>query len=294
MAVWHPNLFMIGAPKCGTTALCQYLAAHPRVFMCDPKEPHYFNQDFDRRFATSLDFYLSLFASARPEHLWRAEGSTAYLYSRVALARIIELNPQASFVAAVRNPIEMIQALHAQRVRDFTEDVMDFETALTLEARRCRGERIPAACTDGKLLDYRAFCRVGEQLRRAFSIVPPAQLHVIVYDDFVTDARCVYEGVLRFLGLEFDGRVEFPRVNPRRNFRYPRLEQGLRTIKAVRERYGLPGGLGAHALINRFNLASADRPPRPEVLDSLRAYFADDVALLSSLLRRDLSHWLKV
>jgi hypothetical protein len=288
-----PNLFVIGAPKCGTSALCGYLATHPHIFMCDPKEPHYFNQDFDRRYAESLDFYLSLFNSAGPEHLWRGEGSTAYLYSEVALARIIEFDPRARFVAAVRNPVEMIQALHAQRVRDFTEDVMDFESALKLEARRRQGARIPAACPDHKLLAYRAFCRVGQQLRRACSVLPPAQLHVIVYDDLVANPGQVYEDVLRFLNLEFDGRAEFPRVNPRRHFRFGRLERGLRTIKAARERHALPGGLGLHALVNRFNLVSASRAPRPEVLDDLRAFFADDVALLSTLLQRDLSHWLK-
>lgn len=293
MAARRPNLFVIGAPKCGTTALCQYLAAHPRIFMCNPKEPHYFNRDFDRRYAGSLDFYLSLFDAARPEHRWRAEGSTAYLFSHVALARIVEFDPRARFVAAVRNPVEMIQALHAQRLRDFTEEVMDFETALDLEARRRQGERIPAACPDRKLLAYRAFCLVGAQLRRAYSVVPPTQLHIIVYDDLVSDTRRVYEDVLRFLNLEFDGRAEFPHVNPRRHFRFGRIERGLRTVKAARERYGLPGGFGVHALINRFNLGSASRPPRPEVLDELRAFFADDVALLSTLLRRDLSHWLK-
>ncbi|MFP3938560.1 MAG: sulfotransferase [Phycisphaerae bacterium] len=33
-----PNFFIIGAPKCGTTALHHYLSEHPRVFMSQPKE----------------------------------------------------------------------------------------------------------------------------------------------------------------------------------------------------------------------------------------------------------------
>lgn len=41
---WRPNLFLVGAMKCGTTSLHNYLAEHPQIFMTkDPwKEPAYF------------------------------------------------------------------------------------------------------------------------------------------------------------------------------------------------------------------------------------------------------------
>ena len=34
-----PNFLVIGAQKCGTTALCAVLGRHPDVFMTEPKEP---------------------------------------------------------------------------------------------------------------------------------------------------------------------------------------------------------------------------------------------------------------
>ena len=40
-----PNFFVVGAPKCGTTALYQYLAQHPDVFLPETKEVHYFGSD---------------------------------------------------------------------------------------------------------------------------------------------------------------------------------------------------------------------------------------------------------
>ena len=40
-----PDFFIVGAPKCGTTAISEYLRTHPRIFMCKPKEPHYFALD---------------------------------------------------------------------------------------------------------------------------------------------------------------------------------------------------------------------------------------------------------
>ena len=37
-----PNLIIIGAMKCGTTALHRYLGLHPDVAMSEPKELNFF------------------------------------------------------------------------------------------------------------------------------------------------------------------------------------------------------------------------------------------------------------
>ena len=37
-----PNFFILGAPKCGTTSLHNYLNQHPDIYMSYKKEPHYF------------------------------------------------------------------------------------------------------------------------------------------------------------------------------------------------------------------------------------------------------------
>src|SRR3954452_11245731 len=40
-----PDLFIVGAPKSGTTSLYEYLKGHPDVFMSVVKEPCYFARD---------------------------------------------------------------------------------------------------------------------------------------------------------------------------------------------------------------------------------------------------------
>jgi hypothetical protein len=44
-----PNLFIVGAPKCGTTSLHYWLSQHPEIFMSEPKEPKFFCTDFHRK-----------------------------------------------------------------------------------------------------------------------------------------------------------------------------------------------------------------------------------------------------
>lgn len=46
-----PDFFIVGAPKCGTTAMAAYLARHPQVGKCARKETHYFADDLRERLA---------------------------------------------------------------------------------------------------------------------------------------------------------------------------------------------------------------------------------------------------
>ena len=40
-----PEFFIVGHPKCGTTALYEMLSGHPQVFLPERKEPRWFADD---------------------------------------------------------------------------------------------------------------------------------------------------------------------------------------------------------------------------------------------------------
>ena len=65
-SVTRPNFFIVGAPKCGTTALYAYLRQHPDIFMPETKEPNFFGHDIERRRSQRLteEEYLALFRLA--------------------------------------------------------------------------------------------------------------------------------------------------------------------------------------------------------------------------------------
>ena len=110
-----PNFFIIGAPKCGTTSLANWLAEHPRVFFSDTKEPHFFCTDGYTGVKT-LKQYEKLFEDAKPHHLAVGEGSTHYLFSKVAVPNILVYNPDARFIVCLRNPVDMAPSLHSERL----------------------------------------------------------------------------------------------------------------------------------------------------------------------------------
>lgn len=291
-----PNFFIIGAPKCGTTALSEYLRQHPAIFFSDPKEPHFFNSDFGNRFTTSLDSYLQCFEGASDAHLAVGEGSVLYLSSRVAIPGVLSLQPEARFIVMVRNPVDMAYSWHSQALYAFGEDEYDFERAWRLQEYRRRGEAIPRFCKEPKVLLYGDLCKVGSQLQRLYEVVPPDRVKVVFFEDFVNKTKQSYESVLRFLGVPSDGRMEFPRENSNKRFRSVWLESMLRFGAAAwaqtKESLHLDIRLRLAERVRRLNTAVVERGELPQHFrEELNAFFREDVETLSDLTGRDLSHW---
>ncbi|MEW6119436.1 MAG: sulfotransferase [Pseudomonadota bacterium] len=298
----YPNFFIVGAPKCGTTALASYLRDHPDVFLCDPKEPHYFANDMDaHRYVRSEEAYLALFRHAKEHHHAIGEASVGYLFSTVALANIRAFNPDARIIAMVRNPVDMAQSLHRQLVYAGYEDEPDFEKAWRLQALRREGEAIPVLCRAPAFLQYGEACSLGKQIKHLYAVFPREQVHVIVFDDLARDVAGTYRNALAFLGLPPDGRENFETVNEAKSVRFAWLGRWAARLKpaAVRAAVGIKRktGLDAYGLlkgIEQLNQVKAIKSPVPAHLAlELQHYFESDVVLLSSLLGRDLTDWTK-
>ncbi len=286
-----PEFFIIGAPKCGTTALAAYLAEHPEVLVSDPKELNYFNTDLG--FDTYDDAaYAALFAGAAPGVI-RGEASVWYLYSEVAVARILEARPDARFIVMLRNPVDMVVSLHRQMVFSGYDDVDDFWSAWELQAERAAGRHVPIACPDARLLSYQAACALGTQLARCLAQTADGQVLVVVYDDFRTDPRGEWQRVQQFLGVSDDGRHDFPVINPATVRRWMPLKRLSDWYSRTRRRFGFAGlGTGVFNRLNEVNQVEEPAPPLPpEQRATLAEAFAGEVEQLSSILERDLSHW---
>jgi hypothetical protein len=131
---------------------------------------------------------------------------------------------------------------------------------------------------------------------------PSEQVHIVVFDDLAQDPRAEYLRLLAFLGLQDDGRVDFPAVNARRTHRLrlvSRLTQRplrpvIKTSKALKRRFGFER-IGILDWLRRANRIPASRSGlRGELWRKMADTFAEDVALLSSLLGRVFSSWLAV
>lgn len=301
-----PNFFVVGAPKCGTTALIEYLRPHPGVFIPATKEPGYFLVGTDlgglRPTERTRPDYERIFRNVGPEQSAVGEGTVWYLYARGALERIREANPEARIVVLVRRYDEYLHSLHNQLVFNQLEDVRDFPEAWELQGERRMGRSLPAFCPAPSVLQYGEVGRIGEQLKRALSVFPESQVHTVVFDDLIRDPSGVYLQVLSFLGLEDDGRKDFPVVNANRVFRVPRLGAFYKTTalpariawNRLKRAVGLDQSFPVGPLLMKALSRHERRAPLPHDFRArLLNEFGADARLLSNLLGRDLTHWVR-
>ena len=290
----RPDFFIVGAPKCGTTALFRYLGAHPAVFTPERKEPHYFCPDLGRwgGNVAGLAEYEALFSSAQPQEL-TGEASVFYLYSKVAIANIMAHNAAARIIVMLRNPIEAARSMHAFQLQHGQEDVGDFEEAWRLQQPRLEGHRLPPRWPHPHHMQYGALYCYAPQVRRLLAQVPPKQRLFLLFEEFFADPSRQFARVLEFLGLPPDSnRTVFPVVNQTMGVRSARLDRLLRhppqVLRMLRR--------AAHALslhpgrrLQRLNQTAGQKPPmRAAFREELEQYFSGDVAELEQLLGRAL------
>ncbi|HTZ08800.1 MAG TPA: sulfotransferase [Acidimicrobiales bacterium] len=297
-----PNLFVVGAPKSGTTALASYLGQHPEIFVAG-KELSYFGSDLvfgtgtGERWRLAYEPYLRWFAG-QEEARYRADRSVFYLYSRRAAAEIHAFDPTSRIVAMVRNPVEQMYSQHSEMLFQGEEDLASFAEALAAEDERRQGRAVPPGCRKPFGLLYGELTRYAEQLERYLERFGTEQVCVVLYDDLRADAAATYAGVLGFLGVDGAHRPEFAVVNANKVVRSPLLRDTLRSAPPGLRR------LGRLAVRNEFTRAALRRrlhdmntrgAPRPALDPALAARVTErcepEIRRLEALLGRDLGAW---
>jgi len=305
----RPNFFIVGAPKCGTTALHEYLQRHPDVFMPFYKEPHYFGSDLQgsrfRQFRNNPAKYLKLFQDVRGEARI-GESSPWYLASRRAAAEIHAYDPNAKIIIMLRNPVDMMYSMWAQFRYSGNEQIETFEAALAAQAERRQSKRIRRAahCITG--LFYYDMARYCEQVRRYFDAFGRQHVQVIIFDDFISDTAHIYRAALDFLDVNSRFETSFDIVNPSKNVRLEWLQKLIvdsgfslmllkdrltylaTTHSLVPYSYRTRVVKGVIAAYTKYERRS---PLTPEIRQRVTGEFEAEIDKLSTLLNRDLSHW---
>jgi len=195
-----PDFVIVGAPKCGTTALYATLQNHPDLALSTIKEPYFFSEEYPkRREMVDPADYAALFSHARDGQL-RGEASAIYLSSETAIPAILRLRPDAKFIALVRDPVEMYISWHNECLKSLDEDEKDPERAWRLQEKRAAGQ-IPRLCKEPGYLQYRKICSLGAQVRRLFDLVPPHQRLVLLWDDIQFYPADVHKQIAAFLSI---------------------------------------------------------------------------------------------
>jgi hypothetical protein len=290
------DFFIAGAPKCGTTALFDYLASHPGAYIPPCKEPNYFCTDLALSGTRTLSDYQALYASA-PSRALTGDASSMYLYSAVAIKQIMAHNPAAKIIVMLRHPVEAAVSLYSARRGHGHENATDFGRAWQLQAGRLEGRGLPPGWPDAKTLQYGAIYRYAPQLHRLLDQVERTQCLFLVYEEFFAEPRRQLGQVLEFLNLPSEpARTSFPTINPTLGTRSHRLQRFLVAPPSWLTTLAMPLHRLAHAAhlhpwrtLQRLNQYPGGKPTLSEPFRrKLENYFAADVAQSEALLGRKL------
>ena len=205
-----PSFLIIGAAKCGTTSLYNYLIQHPKIAASSKKEIHYFDYRFDQGVRWYRSFFAIGSASSEGNSPVTGEASPTYLYHPHAAARAKQLLPDALIICMLRNPVDRAISSYHNQVRIGLEN-LSLAEAIDQEAERIAGQEEKLSAGQESFLfehKYYAYARRGvyaDQLERWFACYKREQFVFINSEEFFSDPRRAYGEVVSRLGLpEFE------------------------------------------------------------------------------------------
>ena len=239
-----------GAQKSGTTTLDALLRLHPALHMARKKETHFFDDE-------TLDWNtpeygrLDAFYDGEDGRM-RGESTPITLYWRPALRRLVRYNSGIKIVLLLRDPVTRA---FAQWKKSFAEGR---ETLTFADAIRAFPGRVQSmAETEGleRHFSYVERGFYGGQLAHMASLVPRANIHCEIFEEFVDRRDAALERIAAFLGI-----APFPQ--------------------------GLPD-------LHRHPAIARDYPSELSAEDRayLRALYRDDTTALEAFLRRPVPAW---
>jgi hypothetical protein len=313
----HPNFFLIGTVKGGTTSLHRYLDQHPEVYLSPIKEINYFSradihpEHFSRDYRHDVDIDIKSYLRSdmkEPIHiahvteeadyyqLFRNAGqakaigemSLSYMLYPSAPQLIAKTYPKAKIMAILRDPAERAFSQYVMNLRQGKTLEKDFIKEITSD-----DERYPKGW--GANHQYLSVGRYYEQLVRFYAVFPSEQIKVFLFDDYKANAASVVQQMFEFLGVDpnFEANTS-ERLNEGGVPKMERLNYILHQLGIINK---------AKQLVPRkwrepfkrlmFKPAAAAPKMTAEERAFLVNYYREDILKLAQLLNRDLQNWLK-
>lgn len=178
-----PDFVILGAMKCGTTSLHDYLGYHPDVSMSQPKELNFFVKH--QRWERGIEWYKRNFTKVD-----KIMGESSPNYTRHPLfpgvpERMYEVMPDAKLIYCVRDPIRRMVSHYVHTYSIGEEDRSFAEAALAEE------ENAYLWCS---LYYY--------QLKQYLKYYSALQIKVVVLEDLKARPQETLEEVFEFLGVD--------------------------------------------------------------------------------------------
>jgi hypothetical protein len=299
-----PNLFIVGFPKTGTTALAEMLNNHPEISYGKRKEAYY----FDTLYFENKDLYPfpkadKLFKShnilSRNKPVFNNEEEYCSLYNNVddikyyldatvfyiaysEIANLIyEFNESSKIIIMIRNPIDRAWSNYVY-LKGIYED--DFSEAIANEKNKINQGYHP----------FSYFLNLGlyyERIKKYIKVFGKSNVKVFLDEDLKSNTQDTLEQIFSWLELSKNFNLDLNKkynssVNTNSKVNWIRTNNIFLKIKPLVKK-----------LISKKNINRAKKifKDTEEMKDSdllkLKKIYKEDIIKTSKLINRDLSHW---
>lgn len=229
-----PNFIIIGAQRCGSTSLYNYLVQHPGVLPGLMKELHY----FDNHYKKSVSWYRSFFPLSssiqnmertHQQRIVTGEATPYYLFYPHTPRRMHATIPEIKLIVLLRNPVERAYSHYQHETRMGLEN-LPFDQAIEREKSELPGETAKILEDD----NYHSFIHQNysylsrgiyiEQLELWNKFFSMENMLVLKSEDLFSNPAKILEQACTFLGIAKPAFTEFQIHNA---LPYPGLEPEL-------------------------------------------------------------------
>lgn len=271
------DFMIIGAQKCGTTALAEQLAAHPQICFCRVKEPGYFSTTHD--WQAHLSTYHSLYTPT-PGQLC-GEASTMYTFlpeHQETHCRLHAYNPALKLIYMMRDPVERVLSNYAHRL-----------------VRKTTDQPLAHAIFADPVYINRS--RYAVQLRPYLTLFPRQHILLLIFEEYIADQPRTLRQIAEFLAIDpagFRNETQNGFVAHRSVGDYqlgPVLQQ-LRATPLVEMALGyLPQAMRRQARRQLGNTLTTKPAMSPALRQLLWRFLEDDLCALEQIMGRRLDCW---
>ena len=255
------DFMIVGAQKCGTTALARFLSRHPEIGMADPKEAHLFDapdysggwspKEIDERYRPSFE--------QCPGAAVRGEATPIYMFLPEVARELERYNPDLKLIVLLRDPVGRAVSQYRME-RDRGNEHLPLWLALLSEPfrlRRCRDAR--QADSAMRRHSYRRRGLYSLQLRNLYRFFRKDRVLVIRTPDLLQRHDAVLRQVFSFLGVSEDVRIApgtiYPDTPRKGGARAHRAVSWLLRLSCLAESVRL------RALLRHARIVEPSRPP---------------------------------
>ena len=298
-----PNFLIVGAAKCGTSSLHNYLNQHPDIFMptftdegLKVKEPRFLiKEKVQERLPKGIwnyEDYKSLFDNVTNE-IAIGESTVLYLYYYNEAIKNIKkyLGENVKIIIMLRNPIDRAFSAYLFASRTPQENQIFKEALMNARKRFDKDETLSPMILYKELgLYYKMVKAYMESFK---------DVHIVLYDNFILQTDLEVRRVFDFLNITNTNDINTNKIINSGGKKWDSsfmkdLLMGEGGMKKILK-FLLPKKVRVNIkerLTNSFT-SKADKindSIKKELLD----YYQKDIQLLEKLITKDLSQWMKI